>query len=60
MPYTVSLKAGHPTGTYRRGGRVFTASAPTVLSDKECTPEIQRDPWLHAVQAAKPKEKEKE
>jgi hypothetical protein len=46
MPYSVKLKAGHPNGTYRRGGRVFSMAEATVLSDKDCVDAIKRDPWL--------------
>lgn len=44
--YTVSLKPGHPTGTYRRGGRVFQVGEPQTLTDEELTPVIAGDAWL--------------
>lgn len=42
--FEVTLKAGHPTGTYRRGGHVFRSNPPTVL---ETVPDaVKQDPWL--------------
>ena len=42
--FEVTLKPGHPTGTYRRGGHVFHASQPTVL---EKVPDaVKEDSWL--------------
>jgi len=42
--FEVTLKLGHPTGTYRRGGHIFHASEPTML---ETVPDlVRKDPWL--------------
>ena len=42
--FEVTLKPGHPTGSYRRAGIHFTASEPVVL---ETLPEaVEIDPWL--------------
>ncbi len=45
MPFEVRLKAGHPTGTYRRSGQVFTGQ-PVVVPDEKMTKAIRTDPWL--------------
>jgi hypothetical protein len=42
--FKVTLKPGHPTGTYRRGGYFFHASEPTIL---ESLPDaVADDPQL--------------
>lgn len=47
MPnYTVQVKPGHPIGTYRRDGWVFTVGEPVTLSTDELTEAIAADPWL--------------
>lgn len=42
--FEVKLKPGHPTGTYHRGGCVFSANAPIRL--EQINKEIAKDPWL--------------
>ncbi len=60
MKISVKLKPGHPTGTYRRTGRVFSASAPTIVEASELTREeakaLKNDPWLSIETAAEPKD----
>lgn len=42
--FKVTLKRGHPTGTYRRAGIEFTSSAPVILPE---VPEaVAKDSWL--------------
>lgn len=42
----VLVKRGHPTGTYRRGGFVFSVETPVDLRNRDVTDEIRNDPWL--------------
>lgn len=44
--YAVRVKAGHPTGTYRRGGHVFTINEDTILHGRQLTKQIREDGWL--------------
>lgn len=49
MPFEVKVKPGHPTGTYRRSGQVFTTQ-PVVLPDEKLTKVIRKDPWLVVIE----------
>lgn len=42
----VRLKPGHPTGTYRRGGYVFTAGTDVLIPAGDLPDAIRDDPWL--------------
>lgn len=49
MPFEVKVKPGHPTGTYRRSGQVFTFQ-PVVLPDEKVSKVIRKDPWLVVIE----------
>lgn len=51
--FRVSLKPGHLTGTYHRGGIEFTSRTVTttvadvvILTEAQVTEAIRADPWL--------------
>lgn len=43
---SITVKRGHPTGEYRRGGHVFRLIEPVILPAEDVTPEIAADQWL--------------
>lgn len=49
MAVLITVKAGHPTGTYRRGGYLFHAKEPVSISTRSFTDELRNDPWLVCV-----------
>lgn len=51
MSYRVSVKPGHPTGSRRRSGQVFTGVPVEVES---VTDEMRADPWLQIVEIPSP------
>lgn len=44
--YHVTVKPSHPSGTFYRDGRQFSATAPVMLTDAEMTDAIKNEPWL--------------
>lgn len=63
MKISVRVKGSHPTGTYRRAGRVFLATAPTVLEERDLgraeVEALAKDPWL-VIEPVKDAEKPKD
>lgn len=55
MQYEVRLKAGHPTGIFRRDGKVFTTKAPVRLN--KISDAIANDPMLEVTEVLSDKEK---
>jgi len=47
--FEVRVKPGHPSGTYRRAGKVFTTTAAVLLD--EVPDVIRNDPWLVVTEA---------
>ena len=50
MNISVRLNPGHPTGTYRRAGFVFSANEPTILDaeklERDQVEQLHKDAWL--------------
>lgn len=46
--YEVRLKPGHPTGIFRRAGKVFTTNEPVKMN--KIPPEIGNDPSLQIIE----------
>lgn len=57
MSHRVSVKPGHPTGSRRRSGQVFTGVPVEVES---VTDEMRADPWLQIVEIPAPQLSEEE
>jgi hypothetical protein len=51
--FEVKLKAGHPTGTYHRAGRVFQAGE--TLKIEKLPKTMQNDAWLDVVEVKEKK-----
>jgi hypothetical protein len=55
--YQVRLRAGHPTGFYRRAGYTFEAhvrtvfeAVPVVVEEAQLVDELRNDPYLEVVE----------
>ena len=54
--FEVKLKAGHPTGTYRRAGIVFLAGEVKKLN--KLPDAVKKDPWLEVSEPKEPPKQE--